>query len=133
MIKKLYKNQAGEGYIDVMIFMLVIMIVITFFLNLLPIFTTKYNLDMFAAEVVRAAEITGSTTSGAVNSTIANMRGNTGISPTIIWERGGAQVQLGNEISLRLETRVHLSLFGVGSFPIILRSRSSGTSEVYYK
>ena len=133
MFKKLFKDKRGESYIDVVVFLMVIMLVMAFFMELLPIFVTKYNLDVFANEVVRAAEISGSTTSSLVNSTIANMRTNTGIDPTIIWERGGTRVQLGNEITLRLEVVETISLYGVGRFPIPLRSRSSGLSEVYYK
>jgi len=130
---KIIKDKRGEGYVDVMIFMIVIVMVISFIMDLMPIFVTKYRLDIFANEVVRAAEITGSTTSGAVNSTIANQRANTGINPNFIWERGGSKVQLGNEIILTLETQVYLSLFRIGRFPINLRARSSGLSEVYYK
>ncbi|MCL2050854.1 MAG: DUF4320 family protein [Lachnospiraceae bacterium] len=133
MVKKFIGAERGEGYIDVAVFMLAIMLAFAFFLDLLPIFITKYNLDMFASEVVRAAEMTGSTTSGAVSLTISNMRENTGISPAIIWERGGPKVQLGSEITLRLETTETLSLFGVGHFPVPLRARASGMSEVYYK
>ena len=57
MIKQILKNNRGEGYIDYVIGLFCIMIVLAFVVTIMPVFTTKQQLDIFATEIVREAEI----------------------------------------------------------------------------
>lgn len=61
MLKRILKERRGEGYIDVAVGTVCIMLVIAFAVNLFPVFVVKQRLDTFANELVRQAEITGST------------------------------------------------------------------------
>ena len=133
MIKQILKNNRGEGYIDYVIGLFCIMIVIAFVVTIMPVFTTKQQLDIFATEIVREAEIKGST---SVSSRISTMRDQTGLSPDIDWDCdyfSGSRVQLNGDISVTLTETVDIGFFSFGSFPIELTAKATGKSEVYYK
>lgn len=57
----------------------------------------------------------------------------TGIHPTVQWSRTG-NLQLNEEVTVTVTIQKDLGLFGnFGSFPITIRARASGKSEVYWK
>ncbi len=133
MFKGILKSRRGEGYIDVAIGILCLMLVVALAVSFLPVFTTKQQLDLFAAEIVREAEIVGGT---HVSSRIGTMRQQTGLDPQIVWDcdyLSGSRVQLNGDISVTLTDTVDIGFFFFGSFPIQIRARASGKSEVYYK
>ena len=59
MFHKILKSKRGEGYIDVAIGLLCLMLVVALAVSFLPVFTAKQQLDIFATEIVRQAEIVG--------------------------------------------------------------------------
>ena len=133
MIKKILKSKRGEGYIDVAIGILCLMLVVAFAVTLLPVFTTKQQLDIFATEIVRQAEIVGST---EVSSRINTMQEQTGLNPQIRWDcdyYSGKKVQLNGDIEVVLTDSVDIGFFIFGSFPIEIQAKATGKSEVYYK
>lgn len=133
MLRQIIKSKRGEGYIDVAIGILCLMLVVALAVSLFPVFTTKQQLDLFAAEIVREAEITGGTN---VSARINTLRQQTGLNPQIEWNCdyfNGSRVQLNGDISVTLTDTVDIGFFIFGSFPIQIRARASGKSEVYYK
>lgn len=127
------KNIRGEGYLDVAIGMFCIMLVVALALTLFPVFLKKQQLDTFADEIVRQAEIIGSTD---VGSRITQLKEETGLDPDIRWECdyfSGNRVQLNGDITVTLTDRVDIGFFVFGSFPIELKAKATGKSEVYYK
>ncbi|MGC6175114.1 DUF4320 family protein [Lacrimispora sp. 38-1] len=133
MLKKILKTKRGEGYIDVAIGILCLLLVVAFAVQLFPVFTAKQQLDIFATEIVREAEIKGST---SVDSRIADMREQTGLDPDIRWDcdyYSGKKVQLNGDIEVRLTDTVDIGFFVFGSFPIDIQAKATGKSEVYYK
>ncbi len=132
-MKKILKDNTGEGYIDYAIGIFCIMMVVAFVVTFLPVFTVKQSLDTFANEIVREAEIKGST---SVSTRIDTMKDQTGLDPTITWECtyfSGTKVQLNGDIKVTLEETVDIGFFSFGSFPVALKSVATGKSEVYYK
>ncbi len=129
---KILKSRRGEGYIDVVVLVLCAMLVIALAVRVLPVFIAKQQLDTFASELCREAEI-----AGRVGSETAQreqlLREKTGIAPTVSWSSTG-RVQLNGEITVTVTMRMDIGLFGgFGSFPITLRAEASGKSEVYWK
>ena len=59
MISKFLKDKKGEGYIDGVVVVLIAVLGIAFALNVYPVFVAKSNLNQFASEVIREAEISG--------------------------------------------------------------------------
>ena len=58
-IRKIVRDKRGEGYIDVAVMVLCVMLVIALGVRLFPIFITKMQVDNFADELAREAEISG--------------------------------------------------------------------------
>lgn len=132
-IRDVCHNRSGEGYIDVAIGVLCLMMVVALALTLFPVFMKKQQLDSFADEIVRQAEIVGNT---GVSGRIAQLKQETGMDPQIQWDcdyYSGNKVQLNGDIQVTLTQKVDIGFFVFGSFSIELKARASGKSEVYYK
>lgn len=131
-MKKLLKCKRGEGYIDVCVLVLCAMLVIALAVQVLPVFIAKNQLDTYATELCREAEISGRVGS-ETSRRAAVLTEQTGLSPCISWSKSGG-IQLNEEITVTLTLEKNIGLFGgFGSFPITLRSQASGKSEVYHK
>lgn len=131
-MKKILKSKRGEGYIDVCVLVLCAILVIALAVKVLPVFIAKQQLDTYATELCREAEISGRVGS-ETSRRAAVLTEQTGLSPRISWSKTGS-IQLNEEITVTLTLEKNLGLFGgFGSFPITLRSQASGKSEVYHK
>ena len=58
-MKKILKSKRGEGYIDVCVLVLCAVLVIVLAVRVLPVFIAKNQLDTYATELCREAEISG--------------------------------------------------------------------------
>lgn len=58
-IYKIMRDKKGEGYIDAAVVVFCVMFVIALGVRIFPVFITKIQLDNFADELVREAEISG--------------------------------------------------------------------------
>jgi hypothetical protein len=106
--------------------------VLALIVKVMPVFIAKQQLDTFATELCRTAEIAGAVGS-ATTAKGEQLRNQTGLNPTIQWSRMG-NIQLNEEFTVTLTTSVNIGLFGeFASFPITLTSKATGTSEVYHK
>ena len=124
-------NTRGEGYIDTCVLILCAMLVIALAVKVLPVYVAKQQLDTFAAELVREAEITGRV--GSETTTRAQVLSERlEIDPDIRWSRTG-RIQLNEEVTVTLTMDVDIGFGGLGSFPIELTAQASGRSEVYWK
>lgn len=129
---KILKSQRGEGYIDVAVLILCAMLVIALAVRVLPVFIAKQQLDTFASELMREAEIAGRI-GNETSQRERILREKTGLNPSISWSKTG-RIQLGEEITVTLTYQTNIGLFGgFGSFPITLRADAAGRSEVYWK
>lgn len=129
---RLLKNRSGEGYIDVVVLVLCAMLVIALAVRVLPVYVAKNQLDSFATELCREAEINGRIGS-ETNLRAQVLREKTGLDPLISWSRTG-NIQLNQEFTVTLTLQTDIGLFGgFGSFPVTLTAKASGKSEVYWK
>ena len=131
-VKKIAESQNGEGYVDVMILVVSAVMVLALSMRVFPVFIQKQQLDTFATELVREAEVSGRV--GAETSRrAAVLSEKTGIHPNISWSANG-RIQLNEEVTVTLTLDTNIGLFGeFASFPITLRAKASGKSEVYWK
>jgi hypothetical protein len=128
---KLLQSRRGEGYVDIIVVVLVIMLFVALAVKVFPVFIAKNQLDTFAAELVREAEIAGRV--GSETTAKANrLKTEIGIDPTISWSRTGS-IQLNGEVTVTLTLRHDIGFFNFGSFPLTLTSKATGKSEVYWK
>ncbi len=129
---KILKSKAGEGYIDVAVLVLCAMLVIALAVKVFPVYIQKQQIDTFAVELIREAEI-----SGQIGSETSRreqfLREKTGLPPTVTWSKTG-RIQLNEEVTVTVTYQTNIGLFaGFGSFPITLRADAAGKSEVYWK
>lgn len=134
---KLLKSKRGEGYIDTVIIVVSAMLVIALAVKIFPVFIAKHQLDTYAAELCRTAEIAGRI--GIETDTrTQELTQQTGISPNIEWTvnyiSDSHNVQLNDSFLLELSYSMNIGLFGsFGSFPVKMTSKAVGRSEVYWK
>lgn len=129
---KFFKNKRGEGFVDVCVLVLAVVLVIALVVKVMPVFIAKQSLDTYAAELVRTAEIAGCVGSAT---TLKNnsLKNEMGLNPDVDWSRTG-NIQLGQEVTVTLTYQMNIGLFGnFASFPITLTAKATGTSEVYHK
>ena len=131
-LRYVLKNQSGEGYVDVIVLILCAVMVLALAMRVLPVFIQKQQLDTFATELVREAEVSGRVGS-ETDRRAAILSDQTGLDPDIEWSDGG-RIQLNDDITVILTLETNIGLFGeFASFPITLRSQATGKSEVYWK
>ncbi|MDE7433367.1 MAG: DUF4320 family protein [Lachnospiraceae bacterium] len=125
-------NKKGEGYIDTVVLVLCAMLVIALAVRVYPVYIVKLQLDNFADELVREAEIAGRVGSETSDrERVLNEK--TGLYPSVSWSKTG-NIQLNEEVTVTLTLDRNIGLFGgFGSFPVQLKARASGKSEVYHK
>lgn len=131
MLKRL-RSRRGEGYIDIAVLVLCAMLVIAFAVKLFPVYIEKNQLDSFATELCREAEISGRV--GTETDVRAReLEAQTGLHPSIDWSRTG-NIPLDQEVTVTVSAQVNIGLFGgLGSFPINLEGKANGKSEIYWK
>lgn len=126
------KGRRAEGYVDVVILVLCAVLVLALAVRVLPVFIAKQQLDTFATELMREAEISGRIGT-ETDRRAAVLRERLGIDPIISWSDSG-RIQLNQEITLTLTLQKDIGLFGgFGSFRVTLHSQATGKSEVYWK
>ena len=131
-LQDLLKSKRGEGYVDVIVLVLCAVLVLALAMRVLPVFIQKQQLDTFATELVREAEISGRVGT-ETSRRAAVLSEQTGLRPEIEWSRSG-KVQLNDVVTVTLTLETNIGLFGeFASFPITLRSQATGKSEVYWK
>lgn len=131
-VRKLLVCKRGEGYIDVAVLVFCVMLVLALGVRLFPIYITKLQMDNFADELVREAEISGRV--GSETSTRQRiLQEKAGVNPSVTWSRTG-NIPLNEEVTVTVTLQKDLGMFGgFGSFPITIKARASGKSEVYWK
>lgn len=131
-IQYLLKERQGEGYIDVVVLVLCAVFVLALAMRVLPVFIQKQQLDYYASELVREAEVTGRV-GEETSRRAAVLTEKTGLIPDITWSTQG-QIQLNSDVMVTLTMETNIGLFGdFGSFPVTLRAQAAGKSEVYWK
>ncbi len=126
------RSKRGEGYIEVAVLVLCAMLVIALAVRVFPAYIAKQQIDTFAAELIREAEIAGRVgTETSVQEQL--LRERTGLDPTVTWSQTG-NIQLNHEVTVTVTYETDIGLFsGFRSFLITLRAEASGKSEVYWK
>ena len=100
MLKRVLRSRRGEGYIDVCVLVICAMLVIALAVKIMPVYIAKQQLDTFATELVREAELycrVGTETTRRAQS----LREQTGLDPDISWSSTG-RIQLNQEITVVL-------------------------------
>ena len=130
--KSILKSRRAEGYIDVCVLVLCAMLVIALAVRVFPVYIQKQQVDTFAVELIREAELAGRVGSETSRREQA-LREKTGLQPIVSWSKTG-KIQLNEEVTVTVIYEMNIGLFaGFGSFPVTLQAQATGKSEVYWK
>ena len=105
-----WKKRSGEGYIDVCVLVVCAMLVLALAVRILPVFVAKQQLDTYAVELVREAEISGRVGT-ETSRRAAALTDSTGLDPNIRWSKTG-RIQLNEEVTVTLTLDMDIGLFG---------------------
>jgi hypothetical protein len=126
-----FPRRGIASYVGLAVMMIIFVLALMVVITITPVFLAKQNLDIFAGEIVRTAEIYGEI-GAATTARAAELKSELGVSPVIIGSRTG-KVPLGDKVlvTLTLEKKLEFSTFAQ---PVItLQSKAGGVSEVYWK
>ena len=107
------------------------MLVIALAVSIFPAYVTKSQMDTFAQELCREAEICGRIGSETQSREVVLCE-RLGISPEVEWSKTG-NIQLNEEFTVTLILDYDIGFGGFGSFPVTLKAKATGKSEVYHK
>ena len=131
ILKKLSRDERGEGYLDIVVLVLIAMMIIALGIKVFPAFIAKDRLNTFANQLLRESQ-----TQGMIEIDYSHIVNEINIE-SVTWEAntlGSNKVQLDELISIMCTSNIEIGLFGdFGSFSIPLRSKATGKSEVYWK
>ena len=125
------RNNRGSGYIDVIVIVLSVMLVLALAVSVFPVYVAKSQLDTFAQELCREAEICGKIGSETSSRELV-LQERLGLTPDVTWSTTG-NIQLNEEFTVTLTEEYDIGFGGVGSFPVTLTAKATGKSEVYHK
>lgn len=125
------KNNRGSGYIDVVVIVLSAMLVIALAVGVFPVYVAKSQLDTFAQELCREAEICGRIGSETSSREIV-LQEKLGMTPDVTWSKTG-NIQLNEEFTVILTHEYEIGFGGITSIPVTLTAKATGKSEVYHK
>lgn len=140
-IKKLsiLKSRRGDGYIDVVVAVLVCMMLIVLLLNVISFYKIKQDLDFYAKEMIAVACAEGTTMNAEVDNRSEELIRQLGIDPDYKWKAeylnptNRFHVQLDNPIAITLIYRTYIQGAGIIKIPVTLHVTHSGLSEKYWK
>lgn len=127
MLKRI-RNNRGSGYIDVVVIVLSVMLVLALAVSVFPVYVAKSQLDTFAQELCREAEICGRIGSETSSRELV-LQERLGLTPDVTWSTTG-NIQLNEEFTVTLTEEYDIGFGGVGSFPVTLTAKATGKSEV---
>ena len=131
IVKKILRSKRGSASIEYVFILLMVMVSIVVFLNVASVKATQDNLNTYARELCRTAEISGrvgeETTERA-----QELTQDTGLSPEVKWSETG-DIPLGGEFTVTCTKTEYIGLSGIGSWPVPLKGVASGKSEAYWK
>jgi hypothetical protein len=132
-LKKTLCNNRGEGYIDAVVVVLVVVMMIAFAVSTLPVFLQKANLNIAADKAAQQIEVIGSIDSETYLDVrdIARERGLTLKSVTITPSSGN--IQLNEDFEVLITAEADLSFGPFTGFKVPLESAAIGRSQVYWK
>lgn len=126
------KSTRGEGYVDITVAVLIIMILLAGVIKIAPVFITKMTLNSYANELCREAEIAGRIGTETTARLDRLNESHPDLNPTVAWSASG-NIQIGRTFSVTVSTDYDFSFFVFNTTPITISATAEGTSEVFWK
>ncbi len=141
MKRRFVRDSTGEGYVDVVISMLIILTFIASLFLLYPIFTAKQSLDQTAKYAARTVELYGKADDATLASVFDNesiMRPDDIQIQTTWFKEAEKKIQLKTSFTVTVSKTIPITILrpALGNpvvFHVTLTASARGISEVYWK
>lgn len=110
------KSTRGEGYVDITVAVLIIMILLAGVIKIAPVFITKMTLNSYANELCREAEIAGRIGTETTARLDRLNESHPDLAPTVTWSASG-NIQIGRTFSVTVSADYDFSFFRVQYHP----------------
>lgn len=138
-MKRFLNEKTGSAYIELMVHMLVLFTILAFIIAILPILFAKAKVSDYADNIMRIAEISGTTNYSEINDKVQELNNEFGNTATLDWTGTdyytGSKVQLGDDI--KLEVSIPYTIEGLSflntNTNFVIKAKSTGMSEVYWR
>lgn len=136
----LFRDQSGEGYVDIAIIILIVFVLMASLLAVFPILTAQQSLNNTVRQIVRTVEITGNAGTEVDNllTQLSSVKPDNLIWQTTWKDAANNTIQLKTAFSITATKKVPLVVLRP-SFgdPLVIEieisATASGISEVYFK
>lgn len=136
-MRRIFKSQKGEGYIDVVIGILALMAVLVVTLNIFEFMTLKEDLDEISGQLIETAIFNGCF-DAAFDERAEDMQKrffqfDVETDAQEYFNTSYKRVQLGDKMEVTVSVETYVRGLGVFKIPITVTSHRSGISEKYWK
>lgn len=136
-MRRIFRSQKGEGYIDVVIGILALMAVLVVTLNIFEFMTLKEDLDEISGQLIETATFNGcfDTTFDERVDDLQNrfFQFDVETDAQEYFNTSYKRVQLGDKMEVTVSVETYVRGLGVFKIPITVTSHRSGISEKYWK
>lgn len=130
-INRILKSRNGSIVFEAPVMLIISVMIIAIALYSFPAIIAKQQLDTYATELKRTAELTGMVGTQTTEKA-RKLSEETGLHPNISWSKTG-KIQLDDEFTVTCRITKDIGFGWFGSFPVPLTSKQTGRSEVYWK
>lgn len=136
----LVRDRRGGSYIELAVYLLVILSLVWGFVKLMPLYPTKQNIDFMANELVRTVELTGEVGS-EYYSELSRLKAATNLEPAISISASyiaDNKIQLRDRITITVSIVERIEIFSPAfadpvTIDVPISKTVTGLSEVYWK
>ena len=136
-MRRIFRSQKGEGYIDVVIGILALMSVLVVTLNIFEFMTLKEDLDEISGQLIETATFNGCF-DAAFDERAEELQNrlfqfDVERDAQEYFNTSYKRVQLGDKMEVTVSVETYVRGLGVFKIPITVTSHRSGISEKYWK
>lgn len=136
-MRRIFRSQKGEGYIDVVIGILALMAVLVVTLNIFEFMTLKEDLDEISGQLIETATFNGCFDAAfderAEDLQNRSFQFDVETDAQEYFNTSYKRVQLGDKMEVTVSVETYVRGLGVFKIPITVTSHRSGISEKYWK
>ena len=136
-VRRIFRSQKGEGYIDVVIGILALMAVLVVTLNIFEFMTLKEDLDEISGQLIETATFNGCFDAAfderAEDLQNRSFQFDVETDAQEYFNTSYKRVQLGDKMEVTVSVETYVRGLGVFKIPITVTSHRSGISEKYWK
>lgn len=137
-LRQVLRSDIGEAsYISTFVYILVVVVLIAFIINVFHVISVKQEMDLIADQVVKQIQLNGGTSSDTdalFNYLASELSEVDGLTYQVTSSGAANKIQLGTPFYVSVTGRCYLGGFwNFNLVPISIRAQGAGVSEHYWK